>query len=70
MLSELIEPLRRLCKHGVMWTWDSQQQTAFKKIQSILNSLPVLVYFDQDKIYIIQSDASKKGLGAVLLQDG
>ena len=53
-----------------MWTWDSQQQTAFEKIQSIISSLPVLVYFDQDKNHIIQSDASKKGLSAVLLQDG
>ena len=53
-----------------MGTWDTQQQTAFQKIKSIISSLPVLVYFDQDKNHIIQSDASKKGFGAVLLQDG
>ena len=28
-----------------------------------------MAYFDQSKASIIQSDASKKGLGAVLLQD-
>ena len=69
-LLELPKPLRRLCKWDVMWTWDSQQQTAFEKIKSIIRSLPVLAYFDQDKNHIIQSDASKKGLSAVLLQDG
>ena len=69
-LLELTKSLRRLCKQDVMWTWDSQQQTAFENIKSIMSSLPVLAYFDQDKNHIIQSDASKKGLGAVLLQDG
>ena len=69
-LPELAEPLRRLCKCDVVWTWDSQQQTTFKKNKSVISSLPVLVYFNQDKNHVIQSDASKKGLGAVLLQDG
>ena len=69
-LTELAEPFRRLCKHDVMWTWDSQQQTAFTRIKSVISSLPILVYFDQDKNHVIQNDASKKGFGAVLLQDG
>ena len=30
----------------------------------------MLAYFDQSKACVIQSDASKKALGAVLLQDG
>ena len=53
-----------------MWTWDSQQQTTFKKIKSNISNLPVLAYFNQDKNHVIYSDASKKGLGAVFLQDG
>ena len=32
-LSELAEPLRRLWKCDMMWTWDSQQQTTFEKKQ-------------------------------------
>ena len=32
-------------------------------------TLPVLTYFDKTKKHTIQCDASKKGLGAVLLQD-
>ena len=56
-------------QRDVMWTWDLQKQTAFEKIKSIISSLPVLVHFDQDKNHIIQSEASKKGLGAVPLQD-
>ena len=41
-----------------------------KKNKSIISSQPVLVYSDHDKNHVIQSDASKKGLGAVLPQDG
>ena len=53
-----------------MWTWDSQQQNAFEKIKFVISSLPILVYFNQDKNHVIQSDVSNKGLGAVLMQDG
>ena len=49
---------------------NSEQQTAFEKIKTILTTLPVLTYFNKDKDHIIQTDASKTGLGAVLLQEG
>ena len=68
-LSNLDQPLRKLCKRDVMWTWDSEQQGAFEQIKNIMTTLPVLAYFDQAKDHIIQCDASKKGLGAVLLQE-
>ena len=37
---------------------------------TILTTLPVLTYFDKDKDHIIQTDTSKTGLSAVLLQEG
>ena len=33
VLSELSEPLRRLCKSGVEWAWESEQQSAFEAIK-------------------------------------
>ena len=30
VLSELSEPLRRLCKSGIEWAWESEQQNAFE----------------------------------------
>ena len=66
VLTELSEPLRRLQK----WAWESEQQTAFEKIKTALTTLPVLTYFNKDKAHIIQTDASKTGLGAVLQQEG
>ena len=70
ILAELSEPLCRLCKQDTVWAWESEQQEAFDKIKSTITTLPVLTYFDKNKDHIIQTDASKTGLGAVLLQDG
>ena len=69
VLSELSGPLRRLCKSGVKWAWESEQQSAFEAIKQVITALPVLTYFDKTKKHTIQCDASKKGLGAVLLQE-
>ena len=69
LLSEFSEPLRRLCKSGVQWAWKSEQQNAFEAIKQVIMALPVLAYFDKTKKHTIQCDASKKGLGAVLLQE-
>ena len=70
VLSELAEPLRKLQKSDTVWAWESEQQTAFEKTKTALTTLPVLAYFDKNKDHIIQTDASKTRLGAVLLQEG
>ena len=69
VLSELSEPLTRLCKSGVKWAWESEQQNAFEVIKRVIMTLLVLAYFDKTKKHTIQCDTSKKGLGAVLLQE-
>ena len=69
VLTEFSEPLRRLCKSGIKWVWESEQQSAFEAIKQVIMTLPVFTYFDKTKKHTIQCDASKKGLGAVLLQE-
>ena len=69
VLSELSEPLRRLCKSVVKLAWESEQQNAFEAIKQVIMTLPVFTYFDKTKKHMIQCDASKKGNGAVLLQE-
>ena len=69
-MTELSEPLRRLQKQDTVWPWESEQQTAFEKIKTILTTLPVLTYFDKDKDHIIQTDASKTELVVIFLQEG
>ena len=48
VLSELSEPLRRLCKSGVKWAWESEQRNAFEAIKQVIMTLPVFAYFDKD----------------------
>ena len=69
VLSELSEPFRRLCKSGVEWAWKSEQQSAFESIKRVITTLLVLAYYNKTKKHMMQCDASKKGLGAVLLQE-
>ena len=56
-------------KSGVEWAWESEQQSAFEAIKQVIMTLPVLAYFYKTKKHTIQCDASKKMLGAVLLQE-
>ncbi|XP_028416269.1 uncharacterized protein K02A2.6-like [Dendronephthya gigantea] len=69
-MSEITAPLRELLKINVPWHWTTKHATAFQKIKEILSTDRVLRYYDVTKPVVLQTDASKKGLGAVLLQDG
>ena len=69
-LTRLFEPLKPLFREEMEWTWDSSHQEAFDAIKEELSRTPVLAYFDRKAEHVIQTDASMKGLGAVLLQEG
>ena len=69
-LADLTAPLRALCKKGVVFAWESSQEDAFEAIKKEITRALVLAYFDKSKTSVVQSHASKKGLGAVLLLDG
>ena len=70
-LAELTAPLIPCSKRDTLYTWENSQQAAFAAaVKTEIINAPILVYFNKSKPNIIQSDASRKGLGAVLLQDG
>ena len=71
-LSHHTEPLRQLLKKDVTFYWDDQLTRSFQEIKHLLKkatSKP-LGYYDQRKAVIVQADASLRGLGACLIQDG
>ena len=70
VLTEVSVPLRDLVKDDIEFSWESSHQAAFEQIKRALTSTPVLAYFDATKPHVIQTDASEKGLGGVLLQEG
>ena len=63
-------PLNALLKKDVSWTWSPKCQQAFEYIKMALISPPVLAIADPQLPYVLKTDASGFGLGAVLLQDG
>ena len=69
-LSDVCDPLRQLTKKEVEWCWLEIHETAVKRIKEMVTSKPVLRYFDDKKELTLQADASQKGLGAAIMQEG
>ena len=68
-LSARTAPLRQLLEKDIDWQWHSEQESAWNGIKEILSKHPVLQYYDESKALKVSSDASKDGIGAVLLQE-
>lgn len=68
-LSGITTHLRNLTSEKVTWHWNLNHENEFESIKSILSTKPVLKIFDPKKKCTIQCDASKDGLGCVLLQE-
>jgi hypothetical protein len=60
--------LRSLCKQDSKWSWSHVHQKEIEDIKRALTSEPVMAYPDWDKKFILTTDASLRGLGAILSQ--
>lgn len=67
--SQIANPLNNLMKKDVSFTWTSECQKAFDALKTALITAPVLIFPDYNKPFILQTDASKQGLGVVLAQE-
>ena len=66
--ASIASPLTELTKKDVAFTWNNSHQAAFLQIKQCLCSAPILAYPQLDMPFILQTDASNVGLGAVLKQ--
>ena len=66
--SQIAAPLHCLLKKGAQFYWSVECQDAFQKLKKLLTSAPVLSYPQFDPNLPLKTDASAKGLGAILAQ--
>ncbi|GFX52598.1 retrovirus-related Pol polyprotein from transposon 17.6 [Trichonephila clavipes] len=53
-----------------VWIWDTNTERDFELVKQAIMKSPCLKYFNGNKAVTVSVDASKNGLGAVLLQEG
>lgn len=66
--SIIAKPLTILTKKNVPWTFGETQQRAFNELKDRLVSRPLLALYDPSASVEVHTDASKVGVGAILLQ--
>ena len=65
----IAEPITRLTKKNYKFEWLEEQQHAFELLKAMIMLAPTLQRPAPNSPFIVQTDASDVGLGAVLLQE-
>eukprot|EP00253_Pinus_taeda_P011652 PITA_11652 len=68
--SKVAFPITSLQKKGKSFQWTPNCQKSFEQLKHLLTTAPILCIADPNKDYVVCTDASKEGLGGVLMQEG
>jgi hypothetical protein len=68
--SKILKPLTSLLEKEKKFIWLEACQNSFDELRKMLITAPVLVMPDIHKSFDIYCDASKQGLGCILMQEG
>ena len=68
--SKIAQPMTKLVQKEVKFVWNLACEEAFQALKKFLTTAPVLAQPDIDRPFDVYCDASKTGLGCVLMQDG
>ena len=66
--ADMASPLYRLLKKNTPWRWTGVEENAFNRIKTALTSFPVLRMPDWSRQFILSTDSSGYGVGAILCQ--
>ena len=66
--SDVAKPLHRLTEKVNTFAWSESCQLAFDELRRRLTSAPILAFPDYSKPFLLDTDASDMGIGAVLSQ--
>ncbi|GBG73311.1 hypothetical protein CBR_g13030 [Chara braunii] len=67
--STIAAPLHRFLKKEAIWQWDEDCTFALKRLKRALIEYPVLKVADPSLPFVVTTDASRYGIGAVLQRD-
>ena len=67
--SKLAKPMTALLEKNAKFVWSEKCQTNFEELKKRLTTALVLVLPDLSKSFSIYCDASRQGLGCVLIQE-
>ncbi|XP_064469873.1 uncharacterized protein LOC135384605 [Ornithodoros turicata] len=67
--ASLAKPLYELLRKNSQWAWGPRQEEAFRSLSQAIADTAKLWLPDLNKPFVMQTDASDYGLGAVLLQE-
>ncbi|KAL0537553.1 hypothetical protein IC582_026532 [Cucumis melo] len=68
--TRIASPLTQLTRKGTSFAWSPACESSFQELKQKLVSAPVLTVPDGSESFVIYSDASKKKLGCVVMQQG
>ncbi|KAL0463175.1 UNVERIFIED_CONTAM: Transposon Tf2-12 polyprotein [Sesamum latifolium] len=68
--SVVSKPLTNLLKKNTPFNWNDRCAQSFEELKRRLTSTPILALSSADGGYVVYTDASRQGLGCVLMQHG
>ena len=68
--STIATPLTWFTRKNIRWEWSKKYDESFQELKRRLTTAPVLTLPSGTESFVVYSDASRKGLGCVLMQHG
>ncbi|GJT88401.1 reverse transcriptase domain-containing protein [Tanacetum coccineum] len=66
--SKIAKPMMKLTQKSMKFDWSEKAESAFQLLKQKLCSAPILALPEGSENFVVYCDASRKGLGAVLMQ--
>ena len=61
--------IQRQAQKASDWLWTKEHDQALAELQKLVSSASLLIHYDSHKSFLLLTDASKSGLGAVLSRE-
>jgi ribonuclease HI len=68
--SKIAKPMTELLKSNTSYVWSDKCEASFQELKTRRTTTPVLTLPDASKDFVVYWDASRQGLGCVLMQGG